>query len=106
MDKSVSLRRAREAMRQRVAAQRFTITWRAGGSEANVPVERVLQVLDIGLPSLRVLLSKGQGAQQWMRTNPLTGEPDIVVVARQLEPPKPKAKRGRPPKQRRIIEMP
>lgn len=88
---------AREARAHVTATQEFVLSWRSGGMAKVVGYHALKQAVGLQITSIRVLLSKGRGYFDLERQNPLTGELDVLTVAR-LSPPKPKAKRGRPPK--------
>lgn len=90
------------------AAQPFLVTYRATGQAVPVTGWAALCVLTgYAFGSLRVMLSRGQGAITLSLPNPTTDEPDSATIVRGPEPTapphpsskraQPKGRRGRPP---------
>jgi hypothetical protein len=104
MEQRDHLAKAREIARRNAANTRantvFVLEYRGGGGSELKGYTALAKALSIKETSIPVLVSQGGGASfTLMRTNPLTGEPDIVQVtrvvpAKLLRMRKP---RGRPP---------
>jgi hypothetical protein len=82
---------------QRRASQLFRLAWRSSASETVTGFTAVCARLGVKETTLRARLSASKNAFALKRVNPLTGEPDILVVS-YLNIEGKKAKRGRPPK--------
>lgn len=92
--------------KQEREAQPFILSWRGGGSEQITGWEALAKRLCLGESSIHTYLSNGRGEFCVKRTNPLTGEIDVVSVCRVLlhgQPEKPKI--GRPRKHFPIPEQ-
>jgi hypothetical protein len=100
MDLYSHLSKARERARANAATRRantvFTLSWRGGGASELLGHKALAAALNINLSSIPVLLSKGGGTSfDLMRTNPITGERDILTVTRTLPAKAKRASRAR-----------
>lgn len=93
--KSAAEQHSRNAA-QRRAQQIFTLSYRGGGASEIIGYAALAAQLGIKESSIPVLLSRGKGSFTLMRTNPLTGEEDLLEVTRLLPAKPPKRPRGRP----------
>jgi hypothetical protein len=89
---------AHAATQARVHRQQYVLSWRGGGQSEIVGITSLVSRLGLKLQSVRVYLSKGKGSFSVVRTNPLTGETDLLTVTHIPEPTAPAKRRGRPPK--------
>jgi hypothetical protein len=102
MDNASLLLKARREHSKNAKARRdatvFVLSYRGGGTARILGYTALAATLNIKEASIPVLLSKGCGGTFTLtRPNPLSGEPDVLVVAR-VPVAKPKPRRGRPPK--------
>lgn len=103
MDNAEVLSRARRIHSQRSKEQRdstiWYLSWRGGGASTITGYGALATELNLKESSIPVLLSKAGGTSFTLeRTNPLTGEADILEVIRApLAKPESK-RRGRPSK--------
>lgn len=103
MELVAHLAKAREAAKtaaeRRKATQVFQFHWRSSESEYIVGWASACALLGMKENSLAVRLSASKNSYVIKRTNPLTGEPDILTISRVSFDKAKKALRGRPPKQ-------
>lgn len=103
MDLLSHLQKAREAQStiaaKRRASQVFQLSWRGTGSEYVVGWQAVCAVLGMKESSLACRLSTHKNAYTVTRTNPVSGEPDILTISRVSAAKAANKLKGRPPKQ-------
>jgi len=96
------LRRSREAQIKRLNARNYVVTWRSTADHLIYSgiqgFKDLAHQLDISEHSLRCYFARGAGVHSLERTNPTTGEPDLMTITRTDPPAKPKRPRGRPRK--------
>lgn len=95
LDRARQVHRAKAA--ERKATQRFILSWRGSEPEYVTGYSDLCARLKIKESTLRVRLSEGHGVYNLTRTNPTTGELDVLSITR-LIPAKEPTKRGRPKK--------
>ena len=100
-----------QAAQYKAANRQYELDWRSTGSQLVVGRAATAATLGVTEQSLQVYLSNGKAKRGLLRTNPQTGELDIVTVTAGPQPvapssvePKPKGRRGRPRKER--LEQP
>lgn len=86
--------------------QQFLLSYNGGGSEIITSWKSLAKKLNLKESSIRVMLSTGKGVFRLKRFNPLIELTDILTVSRVIVDETPKPRRGRPPKNRRIIAHP